>query len=534
MHWLLLALFAAAPSPLASECESPATRDVSALQTFAQKSGALSVGLDSVATWCFDSGGEFTAGAKGKAPAAPAGDCARSLISCENAKRAVTPELKALLHDALADLDRPFLKKKYVPKRTGLSDRPSDVVDCASRSRPELFAQAQARMDLARLASQAFSEYANYKTWLFAEGLKCSQAAHAGQVDTTQRAMAVDTPAPVASPNPDKSRTVLVQTPAANATSVVVTPLPARDAGMALVAAPAAVGVAVAVVEPPTPMLIVGGPSTERERVLALPPTDRWSALAQVRARLELDRDYTLGFLASRELRDCRCQRPNPTGLSQRYARNDNVSQLEAEETKNEQCEFCLQDAFASWRVRLQKQCALVDSLSEFEVSVLQRSDDGNGLPPRCFEVALSRRDGGTRAGAVLAPTAAKTTTVAAAPALKPVVGGVVPPQPIAMTQTPLADTFSRAQDWAPIPLREDGRLYVRLFMSSACSADVLPGPIQARTGDLLVIPYNARQLSVRSPCGGLAEVYWGREVKPRVSEIFARNQPLHLQFQPQ
>ncbi len=579
MLLVLVALLGAAPSPLPSECESPATRDVSALQTFAQKSGALSVGLDSVATWCFGSGGEWTAGAKGKPPSNPVGDCARALASCESAKKAVTPELKALLVDALADLERPYLKKKYVPKRTGLSDRPSDVVDCAGHSRPELFAQAQARMDLARLSSQAFSEYANYKTWLFSEGLKCSQAAHAGQVDVTQRAMAVDAPAPAALPNPDRSRTVVVQTPAPDSSNVLITPVPAggaatpagpdkgKPAAPGAVTAPAGdVGAgaaanadkgrttassagesrppstasAVALVEPAKPVLPVGGPSTERERILSLPPTERWAALGQARGRLELDRDYTLGFLASRELRDCRCQRPNPTGLAQRYARTDNLTQLEADEVKNGQCEFCLQDAFASWKVRVQKQCAMVDTLSEFEVGVLQRSDDGNGLPPRCFETALSRRDAGAAVVSAAVTVAAadagaKPSALARveAPAAvsKPVTS--TPPAPT-VTQTPLADTFSRAQDWAPIPLREDGRLYVRLFMSSACAADVLPGPIQARTGDLLVIPYNARQLSVRSPCGGLAEVYWGREAKPRVSEIFARNQPLHLQFQPQ
>ena len=83
MLLLWVALLGAAPSPLPSECESPATRDVSALQAFAQKSGALSVGLDSVATWCFGSGGAWTAGAKGKPPSAPVGDCARALAKYE-------------------------------------------------------------------------------------------------------------------------------------------------------------------------------------------------------------------------------------------------------------------------------------------------------------------------------------------------------------------------------------------------------------------------------------------------------------------
>ncbi len=457
------------------------------------------------------------------------------MAACETAKSAMAPELKSLLADALADMQRPFLGKQYVPKRSGLADRPSEVVDCSSHSRAELFAQAQARMDVARLASQAFSEYTNYKTWLFAEGLKCSQATPETP-DTTVRNVAVDAPTPVAPA--DQSRTVVISTPA-EPTFLMVTPISALDAGTRVVITGRTVELDAGRPTPAVtlPVLPVGGPSSERERITALPPVEKWAALAQVRSKLELDRDYTLGFLPSRELRDCRCQRPNPAGLARRYSQNDNLAQLEADESKNSHCELCLQDAFAAWKTRVEKQCALVEKLSDFEVGVLQRSDDGNGLPPRCFDSAMARRD----AGAVVAPAVApkvdagfRAIGVATSQPVTPQAMPPVMPQVMQPMTTPLADTFSRAQDWAPIPLREDGRLYVRLFMSSACAADILPGPIQARTGDLLVIPYNARQLSVRSPCGGLAEVYWGREAKPRVSEIFARNQPLHLQFQPQ
>lgn len=502
-----------------ADCESPPVRDVSALQSFAQKSGALSVSLDSVATWCFESGGEWRGGAakKAKAQAAPVGDCAKALGSCETAKTEVTAAMRQLLNDALADLERPFLGKKYVPKRGGLADRPSQAVNCSVRSRPELFAQAQARMDLARMASQAHAEYANYKTWLYAEGLKCSQAARSGKPDATQTNIAIDAaPAPAgALPNPDQSKTVMVAVERAPSSTPAMNAQPVVDAGRPLV------------VEG-TPSRPAGGPSSERERMMALSPVERWAALTQARSRLELDRDYTLGFLASRELRDCRCQRPNPAGLARRYAQNEDLAELAATEAKNVQCEVCLQDAFAAWKVRLERQCALVGNLSDFEVGVLQRSDDGNGLPPRCFDAAMARR--GFDAGAVTAPPPRALAPPVDASAAKPSsVLAVSAPAP-AFTGSPLP----APAEWAPIPVREEGRLYVRLFMSSGCAADVLPGPIQARTGDLLVIPYNARQLSVRSPCGGVAEVYWGREVKPRVSEAFGRNQPLHLQFQPQ
>jgi hypothetical protein len=36
----------------------------------------------------------------------------------------------------------------------------------------------------------------------------------------------------------------------------------------------------------------------------------------------------------------------------------------------------------------------------------------------------------------------------------------------------------------------------------------------------------------VSGPCGGLAEVYWGRQEKPKVSEVFGKGQPLKLQFE--
>jgi hypothetical protein len=96
------------------------------------------------------------------------------------------------------------------------------------------------------------------------------------------------------------------------------------------------------------------------------------------------------------------------------------------------------------------------------------------------------------------------------------------------------ADSFVPPESWAPIPQREDGRMYVRLSMSAACVAEILPGPIQARTGDLLLVPYGAPNLAVRSPCGGLAEIYWGKEAKPRFSEVFGRNQALKFEFKTQ
>ncbi len=196
---LVVALVVLAPE-IPPECQAPPAREVSGLTTFAQSSGSLSVGLDSVATWCFDSGGTWTAGQaapKGKTVqpnAEPTGDCRKAIISCEAARASISGEQKQLLVDVLADLERPFLGVKYKPKRSGLAERPPEVAECSARDRSTLFAHAQARMDLARLASQAQSEYANYRTWLFSEGLKCAQAMARGEKDFLQKRVAIDAP----------------------------------------------------------------------------------------------------------------------------------------------------------------------------------------------------------------------------------------------------------------------------------------------------------------------------------------------------
>ncbi|MDX2011807.1 MAG: hypothetical protein SFW67_16560 [Myxococcaceae bacterium] len=748
---VVFSLLATVPVP--PECEAPPTRDVAPLKAFAQKSGTLSVGLDSVATWCFDSSGTWTGGQRpeGKKPkpidpnAPPVGDCARALASCDEAKTALTEDLSRALTETLAELERPYRGQKYVAKRTGLNERPSTAVNCRERSRPELFAQAQARMDLARLASTAQNEYANYKTWLYTRGLECAQQVRAGRVDTTRVSMSVDAPAnptgggaaggkgPVvggaggagpgvavngtsgaagaggtatsgtggtAAPAPGSGggfagnavaaagatgisarfaggiagngvgvggTAASTATSGANAstktggtsgapgaagsvkagTTATITPPPAATpfatgtvpsptaTGPALSATNATPG-ATGTAQPPTgtglsatnaapgtsgtaPSMAgpgagtsggtastasgsgstvasagssttaasartdgsmtglvaaagaasansgtgttsppAGSPSLSSTLIAPVAPPaatgtaggpeallETWRALAAQRGKMELDRDYTLGFLASRELRDCRCQRSSPAGIVARLSNNDGVAQLEADHQRAMSCELCLQNAFAAWKARIGKQCPLLMDLSPYELEVLQKSDDGNGIPPRCWEEVVARRglDGGvllatapaTPRPGIAPPPLASAAVDAGVKAAPPVAAAVSPTgMPKFEPASPLADGFFRPNEPAPIPLREDGRLYVRLFMSSTCAADVLPGPLLARTGDLLLIPYGASQLSLRSPCGGLAEVYWGKEPTPRVSEVFGRNQPLHLQFKPQ
>lgn len=128
-----------------------------------------------------------------------------------------------------------------------------------------------------------------------------------------------------------------------------------------------------------------------------------------------------------------------------------------------------------------------------------------------------------------MANTAAKSAaTSGAAPGAYVVIKH---PEAAAPNTVGATSDFVKPTEYAPIPAREDGRVYLRVFTSSACVAEVLPGPVQARTGDLLPIPPAATEITVRGPCGGIAEVYFGREEKPRIAESFARAQPLRLQF---
>ncbi len=638
------------------QCAAPPQRDMAPLTQFAQASGSLSVGLDSIATWCFDSSGAWTGGSKKANPqAAAVGDCKKAIASCEAAKSAVTGDSKQLMYDTLAEIDRPFLGVKYKPKRSGLAERPQEATDCLARERATLFAQAQARMDLARLASVTQNEYANYRTWLFSEGLKCAQAVARGETDLTRRGIAMDAqvqgggtqqvPGQNGNGGADAgvavaeggARRVVVGGSAGGASATNGTNgsgsggsatngsgtagtngvngsggsgsggsatsgsgtagangvngsggsgsggsatngsgaagasgvngsggsgsggsatngsgtagasgvngsggsgsggSATNGSGAAgangVAGTNATIGSATVIASAgaggtrTTPFL--GGPTAEREKALGSSMLEKWRYFLTEQQKLEGDVDWTGGFLASRELRDCRCVRPVPGEVVRRIEKNEKDPQLQADDDKNTRCELCLLDAYPKWKVRAQKQCALALELTEFEINVLQRSDDGNGLPPRCIDAAkdkLARASG--RTGKV---------TLGGDGSVKPSGGGsfiimktepvaAPAPQPVEQPKAPVATV-------APMPPREDGRIYVRVFTSHTCVAEVTPGPIEAHNGDVLPIPTSAKEITVRGSCGGIAELYFGKEEKPRVSESFARNQPLRLQF---
>jgi hypothetical protein len=275
------------------------------------------------------------------------------------------------------------------------------------------------------------------------------------------------------------------------------------------------------------PTIPLGGPTAERERALGAGMLEKWRYFFAEQHKIEQDGDWVSGFLASRELRDCRCtQRPVPGEIVRRLESKDRVPQLEADDDKNTRCELCLLDAYPSWKTRAQKQCALALELSEFELGYLQRSDDGNGLPPRCVDAARAKLSG------------KPVTSVSGGSLAQQQQQGKGGNAAYIITRAPDAPPpsqgdFVKPSDYAPMPSREDGRVYVRIFTSAACVAEILPGPIQARTGDLLPVPTSARDVTVRGPCGGFVELYFGKEEKPRVSDSFARNQPLRIQLRP-
>ncbi len=571
---LLVTLLVTAPE-IPAQCQGPAAREMGPLTQFAQTSGSLSVGLDSVATWCFDSNGAWTGGAEKANPkATPMEDCKKAIESCEAAKKTVSAEARQLLFDTLNEMNQPFLGVKYQPKRSGLGERPPEGADCSGRDRSLLFSSAQARMDLARLASVVQNEYANYRTWLFSEGLKCAQQVARDEKDPTRRGVAIDSKVKGGGtqqvPGGDDAgvRTVITGAPVDAGVRFTSTPVDAGtrvvslpvDAGARVIvaAAPFDAGTRVTADQVPTMTQLmtmpvqtgtyVGGPTTERERALASTMIEKWRYFLSEQQKIEGDVDWVSGFMASRELRDCRCPlpRPVPGDVVRRLANNDRVQLLQQDDERNTKCELCLLDSYPKWKVRAQKQCALLAELTPYEIEVLQRSDDGNGLPPRCVELAKKKLENpatpAMRTGVVrLGPDDAPQQVVqkqavgghfivmqvdAGTPEVAPVVQQSAPVQP--MTTVVQSAPIERPST----PARETGRVYLHVSMSRTCMAEVLlPQAIALHDGDVLQLPLGVPELTVRGACGGTAELLYGKEETPRASEPFSSDKPVTFRF---
>jgi hypothetical protein len=437
---------------LAADCEVPPALNVDDVHRFAVAAQSLSASLDAVARWCDSE--------QGSVSASPDGECAKAVHRCHRAQAAMDTSHRQSLLNALTQMEAPHFNQLYQPRRSGLTERPLEGVDCEARERTQLTQQARAHLSWARLAQRAHSEYANFRTWCYAQSLNCRQTKVREAKDLVQRKVEIDLP---------------------------TAPVPLADALDAGAPEPSQVQV-----------VPLGGPTTERQKALASAPLEKWKYLAQQQSALELDADYVSGFVVSRELRDCHCSRPVPAEMVRRFELNEQVRPQESDDEKLTLCQLCVLDAFPRWKTRVRKQCALALELSEFELKVLELSDDGNGLPPHCLQTARQRLNPTTEAYLIVkAPEVALPTPDVRAPVLP----------------------------------REEGRVYVKLFTSSACVTEVFPGPMLARTGDVFPVPVNAKEVVVRGPCGGVAEVYFGKEEKPRASESFGENQPLRLHF---
>jgi len=186
---------------------------------------------------------------------------------------------------------------------------------------------------------------------------------------------------------------------------------------------------------------------------------------------MEVNPDYADGFLVSRELRSCQCTRPDPWAV----LRGLDEGQTMAGGTDAQlRCGFCMVQKYTQWQERISRQCGLLLTLSPFEVERLEKSEDAQGLPARCFERARAMR-----------PAAAVTTQEA----LQPKIHGTL------------------------VQRKEDHR-YLRVIAGPACLVGLEGTSLQFGTKDWLEIPPNVTQLRLRSSCQATAEIYRGTKAE--------------------
>jgi hypothetical protein len=194
---------------------------------------------------------------------------------------------------------------------------------------------------------------------------------------------------------------------------------------------------------------------------------------------MEADPDYTTGFLASRELRTCQCNRPEPWAV----LRGLDEGQTAAGGTDAElRCGFCIVQQYAQWKERVFQQCGLMLTLSPFELERLEKSDDANGLPKRCFERARAMH----KAEGV---ASAKAEAKAKAEVLPPKVHGA-------------------------LVERKEAYRYLRVIAGPACAVSVEGAGLQFSNKDWLEIPPGTTQLRLKSTCQATAEVYRGTQAE--------------------
>ncbi|MHB8877278.1 MAG: hypothetical protein ACYC8T_26565 [Myxococcaceae bacterium] len=570
---LLVSNFALAAGPSGAGCTAPKVRDAQPLRKAVQEDGNLSISIDAVATACFDSEGEWNAGIPSgkRAKNALGPECKKAISSCVLANSARVRSAAAHLLDAsaIADMERPFGGGQYAQQRPvpPVLETAGETVNCKAQRRSELFAMAQRRSDLSKSHALTLSDYARYRAWLELERQKCKEA--------------LDAPAPTV------VETEQVGKPAGQGAggSEAAPSAPVSEERRAALAAPLLqkwryLAAEAQRVDADAEAKQNFAHSKESKECVC--PRPNAGAIARSIEKME-GGEAGLALISADDAANTRCAvcfldayagwkarvGVQCAGLAERSEYELNrLEQSDEGPAIPQRCFDRAREARAASQ-KLAVQTARVGGAAGAAGSGAgSGSGSGAGAAGSGAAGAAGAASPGAMSGAARAgqpggvsgsgglpsgPVPGATGTLitvngmtyyrpydAGTPAAQPAVSGPAPSYraptgPGSSERSgPQHDAFVPPQSYAPIPAREEGRLYVRVPMSSACVAEPTPGPIQARNGDLILVPFGAPTLEVKSPCGGVAEIYYGKEPTPRFSEIFGRNQPVSFVFRAQ
>ena len=201
--------------------------------------------------------------------------------------------------------------------------------------------------------------------------------------------------------------------------------------------------------------------------------------------------DYAEGFLVSKELRTCQCNKPAPWAV----LRGLDEGQTATGGTDTElRCGYCMVQKYEQWQERVSQQCGLMLMLSLFELERLEKSDDASGLPKRCFE----------RARAANKPAAAPSAPAAV---LQPQVRGI-------------------------LLERKEGFRYLRVIAGPLCVVDVEGAGLQFSNKDWLEVPLEVKQLKLTSVCQATLEVYRGAKAEFERVELLSAGEGVVLRWE--
>ncbi|MCL2626240.1 MAG: hypothetical protein FWD46_05440 [Cystobacterineae bacterium] len=199
---------------------------------------------------------------------------------------------------------------------------------------------------------------------------------------------------------------------------------------------------------------------------------ERWALVARKFREMEANADHAEGFLVSKELRSCQCNRPDAWAVVRAL---DEGRYIEGGTNAELRCGFCILQKYTQWQERVSLQCALMLMLSPFELERLEKSDDAHGLPKRCFERARSKHKAEAKAK------------------LKEKEKEGPPPKV-----------------WNVWVERKEGYRYLRVVAPAACSVSIEGTGLQFSSKDWVEVPPHITQLKLKSTCQATLEVFRG------------------------